>query len=46
MNSSIWSIDVALTDTATPGLDGSENNGNQGVPYIAQNPELVPHDKI
>ena len=37
LNSSIWSMDMTLTDTIPPGQSGAERNGNEGTLPIPQN---------
>ena len=46
LNNSILPIIETLPDPTTPGLSGSEINGNEGVLYILQTPILGPHHQM
>ena len=44
--SSIWPIDIALSDATIPGQSGPGSNGNEGVLHIPKAPILKPHHQI
>ena len=46
MNTYIWSIDRALTGTASLGQGGREINGSEEDLHIPHNPRLGPHHQM
>ena len=46
LNSSIWPIDGNQIGTTTPGHNGPESDGSEGVLHILQTPGLEPHHQM